>query len=169
MKFTIKRAYDDVPYLESDNRIYQIVFSEETYEYELIFADTEDLIVADVRFDSLIKKAAKKLLEKIEISGSDVKIMTSFYEGVDYLKRTMNEEEDSKKIQRFVKNELMNGSTIDLDVSLKRAFVTDPTGKKVTVKGKEFDSYIDEFSNSPASEDQTLDFSDYLLYKVLTR
>jgi hypothetical protein len=169
MKFTIKRAYDNVPYLESDNRIYQIVFSEETYEYLLIFADTEDLIVADVRFDSLIKKAAKKLLEKIEISGSDVKIMTSFYEGVDYLKRTMNEEEDSKKIQRFVKNELMNGSTIDLDVSLKRAFVTDPTGKKVTVKGKEFDSYIDEFSNSPASEDQTLDFSDYLLYKVLTR
>lgn len=169
MKFTIKRAYDDVPYLESANRIYQIVFSEETYEYLLIFADTEDLVVSDDRLNVLLKKAAKKLLEKIEISSSDIKIMTSFYEGVNYLKRTMNEEEDSKKIQRFVKNELMNGSTIDMDVSLKRAFITDPTGKKVTIKGKEFDSYIDEFSNSPASEDQTLDFSEYLLYKVLTR
>lgn len=168
MKFILKRSYDEVPFLESIDRIYQMIFSEVAYEYELIFSDTGDLITSDGRLDNLLREASKKLLEKIEVSSSDIRTMTSFYEGAEYLKRIMNEE-DSKKIQKFVKKELMNGSKIELDVSLKRAIVTDPVGKITVVKGKEFNDYINEFSDSPASEDHSLDFSDYLLYKILTR
>jgi hypothetical protein len=169
MTFHISRAYDNVPYLESDSRVYQIVFSEETFEYQLIFGDTGDVIVSDNTFDLLVRKAEKKLLEKIAIAPQYKKIFLNFYESTEFVKKSMNEEESSKKIKAFVKKEKMNGSKIELDITSKRAFVTDPLGKKTTVKGKEFDSYIDEFSESPVSEDQTLDFEDYLLYKVLTK
>lgn len=169
MTFHISKAYDGVPFLESDGRVYQIVFSEETFEYQLIFGDTGDIIVSDSNFDALVQKAEKKLLERIAIAPQWRKIFLNFYESAEFIKKSMNEEESSTKIKSFVKKEKMNGSEIKLDISSKRAFITDPSGKKTTVKGKEFDSYIDEFSESPVSEDQTLDFEDYLLYKVLTK
>ena len=85
------------------------------------------------------------------------------------LNEDYKEIKNSTEIKTFVALELMSGTTIKVNNTVRKAIVTDPNDKKIVVSNKEYDEYLDDFSNSSVSEDQELDFDDYLLYRTIIK
>lgn len=167
MKFILKKFYDGAPYLESTNRIFSIVFSEESFEYQCAFSDTGDTQTSSPDFEELLKVTAKKLFEKIEISQRDMKLFKSFYESIRTIQARKFHEEtkiiDPKAFKRYAKLEKGYGGSAKFNASAMTLSVKRADGKVFNLKGKEVEKLIDEFSSNPASEDQTLEFEDYIL------
>ena len=79
MIFTLKRDEDNTPWLESSCRIYRVIFSNITFEYELIFSNTFDGLVGDRRLDLLVDKMEKFLMEPIDISKKRLSIYEELF------------------------------------------------------------------------------------------
>lgn len=60
------------------------------------------------------------------------------------------------------------GAKITLDMLSRRATVQDTSGKRTVVRKDDLDMYILMFEGDPVSEDTTLDFTEYLLYQILS-
>ena len=172
MIFTLKRDEDNTPWLESSCRIYRVIFSNVTFEYELIFSNTYDGVVGDRRLDLLVDKMEKFLMEPIDISKKDFQSMKNFFESygaISNYKNRILESNSPDEIKNFARLEIMNGTSIEVDMTSKTALMIDASGRKTKIRGRELDAYIDMFSDSEASEDQDLDFSEYLIYKIMSK
>lgn len=163
MKFVLKKDYlNKKPYLESENRLFNIKYSEVSGNFTVSFSGMPKILAKSRNLKNIIEKAEKVLFETIKIDEKTI----------DYIKKYYNlfaESKSSSEIKKFVKTELMNGTTIKMDISLRKAIIVEPLGRKIIIKGKEFEKYVDEFAENDVSEDQELDFEEYLIYKVLTR
>ena len=171
MRFFMKRLDNGEPHLESDDRIFSIIFAESTDKFECVLADTGDVLFSYDSLEETIHEANKKLLSEVKVSTKEMKLMKAYYESLKSVKSKRDLKEtkitNAKDVKKQAQKLLHSGGSIEFDSVSMQIDISYPSGKKIVLKKREVENLIDEFDSHPISQDITLDFEDYVLVKYM--